>query len=151
MTTSISRVLLVLFLSLGLVPGVALADAHEAKPAKDWDADAIARQLQRMSVETNKMQNKLGRHLEGAEENSPRRIVLHDVYEIHHRVISLRMGVRNGLGRDQTEPVFRRLLGSVRNARQDAASFPEIEEIRKHTDEANTILADLEGYWGLYE
>lgn len=141
-----------LALTLGLIlPGVASATSHEAKPAKDWDAAAVGRQLDRLSSETSKIQNGLGRHLEGEEDDSPRRVVLHDAYEIHHRVISLRMGVRNGLDRKQTEPVFRRLLGSVRNARQDAAAFPEIEEVRPAIDKSNAILKDLEGYYGLHE
>ena len=49
--------------------------------------------------------------------------------------------MRAGLGREQTEPVFRRILGSVRNAQKDAKRFPEIEEAHK-------LLAELGAYYG---
>ena len=56
--------------------------------------------------------------------------------------------MRAGLGRDQTEPVFRRILDSVRNAKKDAKRFPEIEKARKHIEEAHKVLAELGAYYG---
>jgi hypothetical protein len=120
-----------------------------AAPTRPWDAEEVAQLAQRFTVQTKHIQESVGRHVEQAAPNSPRRVVLDDVYEIHHRAISLDTGVRAGLGRDQTEPVFRRLLGDVRNAQQDAKRFPEIEKVRKHVDEAHRILVELNAYYGV--
>jgi hypothetical protein len=136
---------------LGLALPLAAAGAnHEAKQ-KAWDEDAVEATLVKLAQETSKMKDGLTRHVDEAEVDSARRLVLSDVYEIHHRVISLQSGVRSGLGRDGTEPVFRRLLGSVRNARRDAQKFPEIDQVRSHIDAANELLDELEGYYGIQE
>ncbi len=143
--------LLVPALALAL-PAAAIASSHEVpKPTKEWDAHAVERLLDQLTKETRALQTGVGKHLEEAEEGSPRRIVLHDVYEIHHRVISLESAVRNGQSREQTEPIFRRLLDGVRNARRDAQAFPEIEAMRSHIDKADAELLELEAYYGVWE
>ena len=126
-----------------LLPGQSQADA----PAKAWDAGALAQIIQRFTIQTKHIQESVGRHVESAAKDSPRRIVLDDVYDIHHRAISLESAVRSGQGRDQAEPVFRRLLASVQNARRDAASFPEIQEASGAIGKARELLAEMYGYF----
>ena len=136
------------WLGVVVVLGLLAAPASAAAPAKPWNQQEVAQLAQRFTLQTKRIQEVVGKHLEEAEKNSPRRVVLHDVYEIHHRAVSLESGVRAGLGRDGTEPVFRRILSSVEHARQDAKRFPEIEEAREHIDEANRLLAELGAYYG---
>lgn len=143
-----------LALLLALVLPTAVAAAHHEKAeqaATAWDDEAVTSRLVKLTQQTVKLQDGIAKHLEEAEEGSPHRLVLHDIYDIHRRAISLQTGVRAGLGRDGTEPVFRRLLGSVRDARKDAQRYPEVEELRSHIDEANAILDDLERYYGISE
>ncbi len=148
------RLCLVALLFLALPVGAG-ASSHEAAltdktPTKEWDDKAVARLLRSLAEETKHVQEKVGRYVSESPEGSPRRIVLHDVYEIHHRVISLESGVRAGLGRRQTEPVFRRMLQGVRNAQRDMQDFPAIEEARRHIEKADALIRELEGYYGVY-
>ena len=135
---------------LGFLVALGLLAALPAGAAstKAWDEKAVAQLAHEFTLQTKLIQESVGPHVEQAAPNSPRRIVLNDVYEIHHRAVSLETGVRAGLGREQTEPVFRRILGSVRNAKQDAKRFPEIEKARKPIEEAHKLLAELGAYYG---
>jgi len=119
-----------------------------AASTKAWDEKAVSQLAHEFTLQTKLIQESVGPHVEQAAPNSPQRIVLNDVYEIHHRAVSLETGVRAGLGRDQTEPVFRRILDGVRNAKKDAKRYPEIEKARKHIEEAHKLLGELGAYYG---
>jgi hypothetical protein len=117
--------------------------AHAQASAAACEGKALAKLAQRFSYETQRIQEAVAEGHEKAPAGSPRRVVLDDVYNIHHRAISLESGLRAGLGVKGTEPVFRRLLDGVANARKDAADFPEIAKASSHVEKANALLAEM--------
>jgi hypothetical protein len=137
----------------GLVSAAVLlalgSPAWSQAPAKAWDPKALTPLVHRFVAETKHIQESVGLHVEEAAPDSPRRIVLNDVYSIHHRAVSLETALRAGQGRDETEPVFRRLVDGVKNARQDAKRFPEIEKARRHIDKADELLKEMAGYYAV--
>ncbi len=131
---------------LGLLAATAPASGQGA--AKAWDQEAMVGLTKRFLEQTKHIQEGVGRHVEEAAPDSPRRIVLDDVYAIHHRGVALATAVGAGQGRDLTEPIFRRLMSGVQNARQDAKRFPEIEAVRSYIDKANELLGEMAAYYG---
>jgi uncharacterized membrane protein YccC len=141
-------------LQVGLALAVLVLGSSPAwseAPAKAWDQEAVTKLAGRLTEQTLQIQVGVGRHSEGTAADTPRRIVLHDVNFIHRRAISLETALRAGEGHDETEPVFRRLMTGVRNAKQDAKRFPEIEKVRGHIEKAGGLLQELSAYYAVGE
>ena len=118
-----------------------------ASGQQDWNAKEVTKLTRKLSDEVRAIKTGITRDWDGADKESARYVVLDDLMALHHQVVALDALVRQGQGRKQTAPVFRRVRSAVDHARRDAALFPAIEKQRKHIEAADATLERLEAYY----
>jgi hypothetical protein len=117
-----------------------------AEPAA-WDEAEVAKLAHQLVVEVAAIKDDIAGRREEADPHSARWIVLDDLMQLQHRTVAFEGLVRAGQGRDNTEPVFRRIQTAVDHARRDAPAFPDVQKQRKHIDRAESALKMLSSYY----
>jgi hypothetical protein len=132
-----------------LLAGVLLGAtaARAAAEAIPWDQQKVIRLTRDLTLQASKVKDGIRSEYDIADKESARYFVLHDVMDIHHRSIALLGLLRAGKGREESEPLFRRIQSLVEHAQRDMQRFPEIEKQRKHIDAADAKLAELAAYY----
>ena len=130
---------------------VALASVLFAAPGiaepTAWDEAEVAKLAQQLVVEVAAIKENIAGRRDEADPQSARWVVLDDLMQLQHRVVAFEGLVRAGQGRENTEPVFRRIQTAVDNARRDAPAFPEVQKQREHIDRAAAALTALSSYY----
>jgi hypothetical protein len=112
-----------------------------------WNEAKVAKLASQLVFEVSKIKDNIAGRRDEADPNSARWVVLDDLMQLQHRVVAFEGLVRAGQGRDNTEPVFRRIRTAVDNARRDAPAFPELQKQREHIDRAQYALNALSVFY----
>ncbi len=143
---SSSRRFTVIWASCVALGSVLVAAPGFAEPLA-WNEAEVAKLASELAVEVASMKKNIAGRRDEADPNSARWVVLDDLMQLQHRVVAFEGLVRAGQGRDNTEPVFRRIRTAVDNARRDAPAFPDLQKQRKHIDRAQSALNALSAYY----
>jgi hypothetical protein len=118
-----------------------------AATAVEWDQKQIAALADQLTRDVAKIKDGIAKDWERSDKHSARYVVLDDLMTLQHQVVALQTLLGAGEGREQTAPVYRRVLIRVSQARQDAAAFPEVAAQKHHIDAAHKTLAKLSAYY----
>jgi negative regulator of replication initiation len=118
-----------------------------AATAVEWDQKQVAALADQLTRDVAKIKDGIARDWEQSDKHSARYVVLDDLMTLQHRVVALQTLLGAGEGREQSAPVYRRVLILVSQARQDAAAFPEVAAQKQHIEAAHKTLAKLSAYY----
>jgi len=135
-------------LAVGAGMGAALlAGPGYAEPVA-WDKAEVAKLADQLVVEVRAIKNNIAGRRDEADPHSARWIVLDDLMQLQERAVAYEGLVRAGEERAETEPVYRRIVTAVDNARRDAPGFPEIQQQHERLERVAAVLKALSGYYG---
>ncbi len=126
-----------------LAAGPLRAAHHEPEPL-EWNAKRVANLARSLVIAVKNI--KVGMRVD-AKLTHPHQVVLQDLGILQHRVVAFEGFVRSGVGRDETEPMFRRIMDVVEQTRQDVGLIPSVKKHERDIAKAEKTLAELARYY----
>ena len=127
-----------------MVASVASVASADPKP---WDEKDLERLTLLLSRETGTLQDNLAEVLNVDDKTAPQFVVVQAVHDIHIRSISLESAIRARRPHDAITAIFRRLKAEIDLAKEDAKTFPQIENQLEHIDRAEKLVAEIGQYF----